>query len=346
MINYFKTSTLTILLVFIFIGTSFAQYSTKKFKTKYEEYTDSLKNVDYKYVFPILGKGAYKKGFDIPYPAGVMANFIYMKQNIIVENLQLGFKNGDTDIPLTETDFIGFGENTSTAWGYNVRADLWVLPFLNVYGIYGNGVSRTEINVIKPITLNSVVEQNVRTSGFGTLLAAGLGPIFLSADFNWTWSKPEYLDESVLVNVMGFRAGHVFTFKNNPKSNFGVWVGAMGIGISADTYGELALKEALPTDFWDKKDQFVENYYVWYDELTLPEKVLANKVLTPIVDAIDGVQENATVRYGLEKRPQETWSGIVGAQYQFNKRWMVRTEASVLGNRKSILASVNYRFLI
>ncbi|RXP44775.1 hypothetical protein EC396_16570 [Lutibacter sp. HS1-25] len=341
-----KTTILTMLLVFIFIGTGFAQYATKKIRTKHEAYTDSLKQVDYKFVFPILGKGAYKKGFDIPYPAGVMANYIYMKQNIIVENLKLGFKNGDTDIPLTPTDFIGFGENTSTAWGYNVRADLWVLPFFNVYGIYGNSTSRTEINIVKPISLNSVVEQNVRTSGFGALLAAGLGPIFISADFNWTWSKPEYLDKSVMVNVMGLRAGHVFTFKNNPKSNIGVWIGTMNIGIAADTKGELALKEALPVDFWDKKDQFVENYDAWYDGLSIAEKLLADKVLTPLVDAIDNIQEDATVRYGLEKRPQETWSGLVGAQYQINKRWMIRTEASVLGNRKSILGSVNYRFLI
>ncbi len=46
-----------------------AQYTSKKIKTKHQTYTDSLKQVDYKYVFPILGQGAYKKGFDIPYPA-------------------------------------------------------------------------------------------------------------------------------------------------------------------------------------------------------------------------------------------------------------------------------------
>ena len=60
-----KTTILTLLLVFMFIGTGFSQYATKKFKTKHEAYTDSLKQVDYKYIFPILGKGAYKKGFDI-----------------------------------------------------------------------------------------------------------------------------------------------------------------------------------------------------------------------------------------------------------------------------------------
>ena len=35
--------------------------------TKHEAYKDSLKQVEYNHIFPILGKGAYKKGFDIPY---------------------------------------------------------------------------------------------------------------------------------------------------------------------------------------------------------------------------------------------------------------------------------------
>ena len=51
-----------------------AQYATTKIKTKHEAYRDSLKQVEYKYTFPILGKGAYKKGFDISYPAGFIGN--------------------------------------------------------------------------------------------------------------------------------------------------------------------------------------------------------------------------------------------------------------------------------
>ena len=35
---------------------------------------------------------------------------------------------------------------------------------------------------------------------------------------------------------------------------------------------------------------------------------------------------------------------IVGAQYQFNKRYQLRTEAGVVGDRKFLL-SLNYRFL-
>ena len=112
------------------------QYANTKVKSKHETYTDSLKQVEYDYIFPILGQGAYKKGFDIPYPAGLMANFMWLQQNLVFDNMQLGIKTDNLDIPLTPVDFIEFGENINTSYAYNVRPDLWVLPFLNVYSYY------------------------------------------------------------------------------------------------------------------------------------------------------------------------------------------------------------------
>ena len=100
---------LSLLLSVSFHFTATAQYTSKKIKSKHQLYTDSLKQVNYDYIFPILGQGAYKKGFDIPYPVGIMANFMWMKQHIIIDNLQLGLLTDNQDIPLTEVDFIEFG---------------------------------------------------------------------------------------------------------------------------------------------------------------------------------------------------------------------------------------------
>lgn len=77
----------------------------KKIKSKHQVYTDSLKNVKYNYTFPILGQGAYSKGFDMPYPAGFMGDFMWMDQGILIDNMQLGLKTDDKDTPLTKVDF-------------------------------------------------------------------------------------------------------------------------------------------------------------------------------------------------------------------------------------------------
>ena len=342
-----KTSFLLLLLLLISATTLRGQYANTKIKTKNESYTDSLKQVEYNYTFPILGQGAYKKGFDIPYPAGIMGNYMWLKQNIVIDNLQLGLKNDERDIPLTDVNFIQFGDNVNTSYSLNVRPDLWILPFLNVYGILGYGESNTEVNIVAPIEFLSIVDQSLNTAGFGVMGAGGIGPIWFSVDANWTWSKPALLDSPVLVNVLGLRMGHTFKFKNKPERNIALWAGAMSMKMSSETSGEIKLIDALPPEVWERKDEIVDNYYDWYDnEATIPQKKVADQILTPIVEKIDEADGESIIRYGMDKQVEQQWNGTIGAQFQLNKRWMLRSEVGFMGNRKSILASLNYRFLL
>jgi opacity protein-like surface antigen len=323
-----------------------AQYTSTKVKTKHEQYTDSLKQVKYDHVFPIWGQKAYAKGFDIPYPIGGMVNCMCMKQGVTMDNLQLGLSSANQDIPLTDVDLIQFGENTNTAYSFNVRPDLWVFPFLNVYAILGYGTSETEVKIVAPLDLQSNVSQSITTFGIGAMVAGGVGPVWISGDFNVTWNKPELLDQPVRVVVAGIRTGHTFVFNDKPERNFALWVGAMYANMDSKTEGQITLSEALPSDVWDRRDAFVQDYYDWYDGATIPEKAIADRVLTPIVERIDAADGSAIIKYGMDKQVKQNWNGLIGAQYQFNKHWMLRTEAGVLGDRKSVMASVNYRFLL
>lgn len=347
MISLKKTSFYLLLLLIISTTTLRGQYANTKVKTINEAYTDSLKQVEYKYTFPFLGQGAYKKGFDIPYPAGIMGNYMWLKQNIVIDNLQLGLKTDDQDIPLTPVDFIQFGDNDNKSYSLNVRPDLWILPFLNVYGILGYGESNTEVNVVAPIELLSIVDQSLNTAGFGVMAAGGVGPVWFSVDANWTWSKPELLDSPVLVNVLGIRLGHTFVFNNKPERNIAIWAGTMYMKMSSETSGEVKLIDALPPEAWDRRDEIVNNYYDWYNnEATPVQKIVADKALTPIVERLDNADGESIIRYGMEKQVQQKWNGTIGGQFQLNKRWMLRSEVGFIGNRKSFLASINYRFLL
>ena len=334
-----------------------AQYASTKVKSKHEAYKDSLKQaaaaaVEYNYVFPILGQKVYKKGFDIPYPVGIMGNFMWMQQEVLLNNLQLGLKSENYDIPLTNVDFIQFEDNVNTAYTVNVRPDLWVLPFLNVYGIFGYGNSNTEVNITSPVPLQTTVEQSISTAGFGLMSAYGIGPIWMSVDVNWTWNKPELLDRAVNVNVLGIRMGHTFTFKERPDRNIAIWAGGMRATMASVTVGEIKLIDALPPDVWERKDELVEGYWNWYNGLN-PDNPIdrtkiekADEVITPIVERIENADGDTIIRYGMDKQVKEKWNGVIGLQFQLNKTWMFRTEGGVVGDRKSVLASVNYRFLL
>ena len=338
---------LLLLGLFLFSNQSHAQYVSTKVKSKHQKYTDSLKQVEYNYLFPILGQGAYKKGFDIPYPAGAMVNFMWIDQSISISNLQLGLQTDNLDIPLTSVDFIEFGKNTNTSYTFNIRPDIWIFPFLNVYGIFGYGESHTEVNLIAPVEMKSIVDQSVTTTGVGVMGAGGIGPVWLSIDANWTWNKPELLDKAVRVNVLGIRIGHTFVFENKPKSNIAVGAGAMHVKMNSETKGEIKLKDALPTETWDRKDEIVENYWNWYNDEAGPgQKLIADEVLTPIVNRLENADGSAIIRYGIDKQVKENWNGLVGIQYQYNKHWMLRSEGGIIGDRKSFLFSLNYRFLL
>jgi hypothetical protein len=340
---------LFLLCAFVFALGSQAQYANKKVRSKYQAYTDSLRQVEYDYVFPIWGQEAYRAGFDIPYPAGIMANYVWVDQGILIENLQLGYTGESVDIPLTEVDFIEFGDNNNTSWSANVRPDLWIFPFLNVYGIFGYGRSQTDVELVYPLSFKTSVVQDFRTAGFGLLSAFGIGPMWMSVDANFTWNKPELLDEAVFGTVLGVRLGHTFTSQVKPESNFALWVGGQRFSLQAATKGQIRMGDALPQDFWDRKDEFVDNYYDWYDNLgpaEIGKKLIADSLLTPIVEGIDAREGDATVKYYMDKQFKQMWNMTIGGQYQFNKRWMLRGEAGIIGDRKSFLLSLNYRFLI
>ena len=68
---------------------------------------------------------------------------------------------------------------------------------------------------------------------------------------------------------------------------------------------------------------------------------------TVVPDIIDKLAESvgdAVIRYGMDKQVSEMWNGVVGAQFQLNKKWQFRSEAGIIGDRKSFLASINYHF--
>jgi hypothetical protein len=320
-----KNISLLLLVIFATVSIANAQYAQRKLSKKQIAYTDSLKAVEYDYIFPYLGQFAYEKGFDIPYPIGAMANYIWMDQGIVIDNFHLGVNESG----LQPIEFIEFGENRNTSYAVNFRPDIWVLPFLNVYGLFGYGTSTTEVKLVKPVTMTSIVTQNMTTKGFGVMGGFGLGPAWVSVDANWTWTKPELLEEAVLGKVLGIRVGKTFPFASHPERNVAFWVGGMRLRMSSNTVGSILLKDAIPQETWDRKDEIVDEYAVWrnenYDNLSLKEKLAVDNVTDPLIERLDNRDGSTVISYQMDKAPEAEWNYLIGGQFQLNKRWMFRS---------------------
>ncbi len=306
--------------------------------------TDSTK---YPYSLPLFGNFLHDIGIDLPYPVGIMANYFYGIQDILITDIAVGFSDGPggNDIPLTDiTRLIEFAEVKAAATSLNFRPDIWLLPFLNVYGIIGKAWANTEVDISYPIKLKALAQLDGMSFGVGMTFAGGVNKYFGVVDINKTWTYMSNFEEPVGTRVISLRLGRTFPVGKNPESNIGVWAGAMSVDMGGTTTGTITMREILSPDVWDARDQMVDDYWAWYEGVDEFKQEVADRTLTPIVESISDANGDATILYSLTKEAAERWNMIIGGQYQIDKHFQIRAEGGIVGNRKSFLLSANYRF--
>ena len=305
---------------------------------------DSAKAV-YPYSFPIFGNFLHEIGIELPYPVGVMINSYLAEQKVLITDIAVGFEGGEgPGVPLTDiTRLLEFEDVKANAYSLNFRPDVWVLPFLNVYGIVGKAWTKSDVIVAYPFKLNAVAELDGMSFGVGMTFAGGFKDYFVILDMNNVWSYMSNFEEPVRTGVLSPRFGKTFQLKKK-DSNWGLWVGAMRVKLGGVTSGSIKLADVLPQETWENRDQLVADYYDWYDGIDDLKQNVADKVFTPIVENIADGNGETTVLYSITKEAKEEWNMLLGGQYQLDRHWQFRTEFGFLGERTSWLLSANYRF--
>ena len=350
-------------------------YTKKEVGKKNEELRDSLKKTEYPYALPIWGKKVTKLGYDLPYSAGLGINYVWQKSDLVIENLNIGFNNG----PMYNLDqVVRFNQANSEAGVTSIRPDVWVLPFLNVYGILGFGKPSTTVGfgIWVPDSNNiwhQVADYSTKASftsttfGLGMTPTMGVGGGWIALDMNVAWTDVSALDKPVFTFVFGPRFGKTFKFKK-PEQNIAIWAGGFRVKFSSATTGSIKLSEVAPDggnaqakiDAGQQKVAEAQTQVdAWWNGLTPPQQnnpvnkakyETANAALTTagnILDAADGALSTistSTIQYSLDKRVKDMWNFIVGSQFQLNKHWMVRAEYGFLGSRQQFIGGLQYRF--
>ncbi|MFT4580246.1 MAG: hypothetical protein ACI9UO_003102, partial [Nitrospinales bacterium] len=348
-------------------------YSNRPVGEKNIELVDSLKKTDYPYVLPIWGDKAVEAGFDIPYSAGLGVNYLWQESKVKINELSVGVNNSQ----LFDLDeIVRFNDATATSNIVNFRPDIWLFPFLNIYGIIAvsetstmvdfgvwapNGTSTEEI-----FNYQTTANFNATSLGFGITPTVGVGGGWLALDMNFTWTDIPELDKPNYSFVFGPRLGKSFQLKK-PESNVAIWVGGFRVAFGGDlTTGGLSLSEVLPEDGnlqgklntgLDKIEIKSRELDEWYNGLSPVQQTVntpkynaalrvlagANQALTGLSDAAENAT-NSTINYSLNKGLKDKWNFITGAQYQLNKHWMIRGEAGFLKSRTQALVGLQYRF--
>lgn len=366
---------LVVLAGLLFCAEASAQvYTNKPLGKANAALIDSLKHSDYPYVLPIWGDKATKRGFQLPYSAGLSVQYMWQESDLIIDNLSVGFNNG----PMVDLDeVIRFDDAKAEANIVNFRPDIWLLPFLNVYAILAKAKTSTTIdagiwlpdsagNWNETSAFSTKAEFDVTSFGFGLTPTMGVGDGWLALDMNMAWSDVDALDKPVFTYIFGPRAGKTYKFKK-PERNIALWAGGFRVKFSSETNGSMDLSEVVDVGSAQGKvdqglirvDEARAQIDAWWNSLTAEQKQnpinqakyeTANRAIdkaSGLLTAVDGALStlsSSSVQYSLDKNLKDAWNFIIGSQYQFNRHWMIRAEVGFLGSRQQFLTGLQYRF--
>jgi hypothetical protein len=156
---------------------------------------------------PLMKEEALARGHELPLPFGVGFVYNYLEREINVTDVRVGI-NGQ---PMQSvSDFLDLGSNSRVNAAL-LKADAWVLPFLNVYFL--GGYLDNQSTSIGHVTVGAQqFDFQVPTSiqgfvgGGGLTLAAGYRNFFLTVDANYTQTDLGF-DDSFSALVASVRTG-------------------------------------------------------------------------------------------------------------------------------------------
>ena len=260
---------------------------------------------------PLLGKQARKIGFELPRPIGIAAFTHIQSQQMNITKLSIGINGGNmTDLK----EVLAFDESDVKLNSnmYLAKADVWLLPFLNIMAIAGGGqnelnaqlkVSQELIDFINNmpgyiidwpnlpghIPVNSMLTTEIY--GGGATVAGAVGDFNLSVNYQLMFTNTVEANTTNSVNIITPMAGYMAPFGLN------IMAGAQGQFYQTDLNGFFRLTDANGTPF--------------------------------------------TLDYAIDFEPMK-WNGILGLYKSFSKHWEMSVQLG-FGQRTSVTAILGFR---
>lgn len=208
---------------------------------------------------PLFGRKAKEDDRRFALPFGVGFNTMYYNQKYQASNLLL---TSDSSSITARADTMIQNTSAYEMKAY-IRPNIWLFPFLNVYGVIGytKGVISPNIQVPSiilenvPVFDSLVVDTLIEirdeigyvgpTYGFGATFSMGFKYVFFMVDYNYSITDPTDLDENLHNHFLSPKAG-VFLGKSNNKAFGALWVGGMFISNDQSFNGKIDIADINP----------------------------------------------------------------------------------------------------
>ena len=173
----------------------------------------------------------------LPRPLGIGINYHGQDQGYDLKSLEFSIQMPVPDDVTVENE----------VHEYNLKVDLWVLPFLNVFGLIGSVDSETEVDLGE--TMGQInIESSGTVYGGGGTLAMGVNRFFGSVTGTYTGTSLEESSSSMTTLVLTPKLGVTFDdvlFTNSVS----VWGGAMYQKTDESHQGNIEIEGMGPVDY-------------------------------------------------------------------------------------------------
>ena len=269
---------------------------------------------------PFKAQAVIDMGYDLPLPYGIGLTYADVDQAQLLGELQVGI-NG---LPIIPFDFVGFDNARSQSQSLSVKADAWVLPFMNVFAMLGKVDGTAPMDVLldgngmldhldisctglPPSPLCTILEDRSftlpitasfegNTYGIGMVLAGGWNNWFVAVPINWTYADMDGSQTDGVTFTVTPRIGRVLNLGR--KGNLALFVGGNYLDV------ELTV------------DGFAQ---------------------TP-----DGLLR---FDYIIEQENKDKWNALLGFNWDINKRvsWSAEYDGFV-GSRDAFITSISWKY--
>ncbi len=262
-------------------------------------------------------KNSLKQAFRFPFSWGAgIEGFIY-SQHYTTKQLYLQNEKITAYSDSLEQD-ITAGENQIM-----IKPEIWVLPFLNLYSLFGYTEGNVtpdiiaksitvkipfqdtsyEVTIDTSVVVNQPMKYNGPVYGFGLTASYAYENVFVELDYNYSVVYPKDMEGNLVSHRLTPKAGYLINTTNS-KNNGAVWLGAS-----------------------------------WLDN---------SQILTGVVDVREFAGDLAdyigeTADYVATLTPVRKWNMVVGGSWKFNNHYNVALEAGIIG-RKKISLGFLYNF--
>lgn len=268
---------------------------------------------------PVCGKKRRNEGFNLPYPFGMAIHGFAYQQDYFASNLLITDSTGY----ITVTADTMIQNTTANEMTISVRPDIWIFPFLNIYGIFGYTQGKVSPNLTVPSftmhikdhpvlpdndlpidTTFEITEQIAYygpTVGFGVSFAMGFNAFFVIVDYNYTETYPNDNAGKLVKHSISPKIGVQLASKKG-QGRGAIWLGGMYMSNKQTFGGVLNVEE-----------------------------------ISPIVALILG--KDADYSGDIENIQQ--WNMLIGGSYFINKHHSLFAEIGFIGRQQ---ASLGYGF--